>query len=65
MCGQSKAKQKHLNCNYSLYLEATRGSGAQSMTVKSIGCGFDPHSGVHTPEFGRKWGTVGRGNLVS
>ena len=29
-----------------LYLtfEASRGAGAQSVTVKSTGCGFDPHS---------------------
>ena len=24
--------------------EASRGAGAQSVTVKSTGCGFDPHS---------------------
>ena len=30
-----------------LHLEASRGAEAQSVTVKSTGCGFDPHS--------RKW----------
>ena len=30
-----------------LYFEAGRGADAQSVTVKSTGCGFDPHS--------RKW----------
>ena len=27
-----------------LLVEASRGAGAQSVTVKSTGCGFDPHS---------------------
>ena len=27
-----------------LYCEDSRGAGGQSVTVKSIGCGFDPHS---------------------
>ena len=26
------------------FSEASRGAGAQSVTVKSTGCGFDPHS---------------------
>ena len=28
---------------YILVLEASRGAGAQSVTVKSTGCEFDPH----------------------
>ena len=27
-----------------IYFEASRGAGAQSVTVKPTGCGFDPHS---------------------
>ena len=29
---------------YGIIIEAIRGAGAQSVTVKSIGCGFDPYS---------------------
>ena len=27
-----------------IVIEASRGAGAQSVTVKSTSCGFDPHS---------------------
>ena len=30
--------------DYIDYTEARRGAGAQSVTVKPTGCGFDPHS---------------------
>ena len=26
------------------FIEASRGAGAQSVTVKPTGCGFDPHA---------------------
>ena len=54
------------------YNEASRGARAQSVTVKSTGCGFDPHFALvsrqsavlnsaaqHTtpPQLGGKWGT--------
>ena len=29
---------------YIILVEASRGAEAQSVTVKSAGCGFDPHS---------------------
>ena len=29
---------------YVIYIEASRDAGAQSVTVKPTGCGFDPHS---------------------
>ena len=29
---------------YMYSIEASRGAGAQSVTVKPTGCGFDPHS---------------------
>ena len=50
---------------YTFSPEASRGAGAQSGTVKSTGCGFDPHSGGEPkrsasqhaipPELGGKW----------
>ena len=33
-----------LNVSNNFYIEAIRGAGAQSVTVKPTGCGFDPHS---------------------
>ena len=34
----------YINIQYTCTFEESRGAGAQSVTVKSNGCGFDPRS---------------------
>ena len=44
LLGTIQIKKKFSRISYNLYYDASRDAAAQSVTVKAIGYGFDPHS---------------------